>query len=252
MPPGQIRAVRIVGEVKVVHSSNPAAIELHNNDALAQGDIVTTAKDSSVVLVFSNGSTINLGQDSRMAVDEFLQDPFSQEVKVSQLTNEPSASHTKLTLTYGELVGNVKKLHGESSFLVQTPVGAAGIRGTTFRLVYRPSGTGQAFFTLSTASGEVIFQGATGAPVPVPANKEVDIQVTVDAAGNVQSTQVTSQDISPEAAQVIEQQVTQAVDSIKDTVFPTTQNAPGGNQPPATPPPPQPPPNTTPGDGQTG
>ena len=114
------------------------------------------------MLVFSNGSTVNLAQDSHLAIDQFLQDPFGQEIKVADLKGEPSTSHTKLNLTYGELVGNVKKLKGDSSFLVQTPVGAAGIRGTTFMITYRPSGTGQAFFSLSTASGDIIFQGTTG------------------------------------------------------------------------------------------
>ncbi len=252
-PVGQIRAVRIVGDVKVTHGASQTTAALRDNDSLTQGDIIVTAKASSVVLVFSNGSTINLGQDSRMAIDEFLQDPFSQDIKVSELNAEPSKSQTKLALTYGELVGNVKKLHGDSSFLVQTPVGAAGIRGTTFRLVYRPSGTGQAFFTLSTASGEVIFQGTTGSPVPVPANQEVDIQVTInEVTGAVESVQVVSKDISPDAAQAIEQQVTQALDSTKDTVFPANPAPSGEAQPPPPPPTTVEPPPTTPGSGETG
>jgi hypothetical protein len=254
-PVGQIRAVRIVGDVTVTHGSTQTTAALRDNDSLTQGDIVTTAKGSSVVLVFSNGSTINLGQDSRMSIDEFLQDPFSQDVKVSELADEPSKSQTKLALTYGELVGNVKKLHSDSSFLVQTPVGAAGIRGTTFRLVYRPTGSGQAFFTLSTASGEMIFQGTSGTPIPVPANKEVDIQVTInDATGAIESVQVTSKDITPEAAQLIEQAVTQVLESTKDTVFPGTgtPSEEGQQQQPPAPPPPEPPPPTTPGDGSVG
>ncbi len=256
---GQIKAVRVMGDVKVVRSPGNTTIALHDNDAVTQGDVVITAKESSVVLVFSNGSTVNLAQDSKLAIDQFLQDPFGQEVKVADLKEEPSASHTKLNLTYGELVGNVKKLKGDSSFLVQTPVGAAGIRGTTFLLTYRPSGTGQAFFSLSTASGEIIFQGTTGEPVPIAAGKAVQVQVTIDdATGAIQSVQVQAQDISPEAQQTIATQVTQALESLQTTTF----------TPPPPPPPPeqqqqqdqqqqqqqqqQTPPRTTPGDGQTG
>ena len=188
---GRIKAVRVVGDVKVVRGADKSTVALHDNDSLTQGDTVITAKEASVVLVFSNGSTVNLAQDSHLAIDQFLQDPFGQEIKVADLKGEPSTSHTKLNLTYGELVGNVKKLKGDSSFLVQTPVGAAGIRGTTFMITYRPSGTGQAFFSLSTASGDIIFQGTTGSPVPVPADKAVEVQVTIDTTtGAVQSVQV--------------------------------------------------------------
>jgi hypothetical protein len=251
-PPGQIKAVRVMGQVTVTRAADNATIALQNNAALTQGDVVTTAKNASVVLVFSNGSTVSLGQDSKLAVDEFLQDPFAEAVKVSQIKEEPSTSHTKLNLTYGELVGNVKKLKGASSFLVQTPVGAAGIRGTTFRLVYRPSGAGQAFFTLSTATGEVIFQGSTGTPVPVSENKEVVVQVTInDATGAVESVQVTSTNISAEAAQAIAQQVAEALQSVDATVFDNIEATPP-ERPTAPPPETQTPPRTTAGAGTSG
>jgi hypothetical protein len=261
---GQIKAVRVVGQVLVAHAADKTPVAVQNNDALAQGDVITTAKSASVVLVFSNGSTVNLGQESKLAIDEFLQDPFGAEVRVGELKEEPSRSRTKLNLTYGELVGSVKKLRGASSFLVQTPVGAAGIRGTIFRLVYRPTGTGQAIFTLSTTAGEVIFQGTTGAPVAVGENKEVVVEVKIDdATGAILSVEVKSQDVTPAEHQIIEQQVTQALESLQTTVFTpeTPPESPPAEQSQATPqsapapapPPPAPePPRTTPGDGQTG
>jgi hypothetical protein len=253
---GRIKAVRVVGDVKAVRGADKSTVALHDNDVLTQGDTVITAKEASVVLVFSNGSTVNLAQDSHLAIDQFLQDPFGQEIKVADLKDEPSTSHTKLNLTYGELVGNVKKLKGDSSFLVQTPVGAAGIRGTTFLITYRPTGTGQAFFSLSTASGEIIFQGTTGEPVPVPANKAIEVQVTVDSTtGAVQSVQVVSQDISPAAKQTIETQITQALATVQTTTFtsPTTPApTPPAPEPPQNPVQPETQPRTTPGDGQTG
>ncbi len=250
--PGQIRAVRVVGEVSVTHGADKTAIAVHDDDSLAQGDVVTTAKASSVVLVFSNGSTLSIGQSSRLAIDQFLQDPFGQNVKVAELEAEPSTSHTKLNLAYGELVGNVKKLQGASSFLVQTPVGAAGIRGTTFRLVYRPAGNGLAFFTISMASGEIMFQGITGVPVPIPAGQEAVVEATVNSAtGAVESINVSSHGIPPETQQLIEQQVAQTLQAIKDLTFSSGFGSPNGPQPPP-PPPPQDSPRTTPGDGQAG
>jgi len=215
----QIKAARVVGQVTVARADATTAM-LNNNDPLSHGDVVITAKASSVVLVFSNGSTVSLGPDSKLAVDEFTQDPFDKDVKLTDLTEEPTTSQTKLNLTYGELVGNVKKLKGASTFQVQTPVGAAGIRGTTFRLVYRPTGNGQAFFSLSTGSGIVIFQGTTGVPIPVEANREVDIQVKInERTGQVESVQVTTQGISDEAKQAIEQAVTEAIQALEAAVF---------------------------------
>lgn len=268
-PRGQIKAVRVVGQVLVTRAPDQAPAALQNNAVLVQGDIVTTAKNASVVLVFSNGSTVNLGPESRLAIDEFLQDPFGAEIKVGDLKEEPSRSRTKLNLTYGELVGSVKPLKGASSFLVQTPVGAAGIRGTIFRLIYRPSGTGKAFFTLSTTSGQVIFQGTTGTPVAVGEDQEVMVEAEIDeATGAVQSVTVKSQEVAPAEKLIIEQQVKQALESLQTLTFvspaapespppqetpPAEQKAAAQESAPVPAPPPVPePPRTTPGDGQAG
>lgn len=168
MPPGQIVTAKVSGSVSMV--LNGTTTSLKNGDVISQTATVTTAADSSVILVFSNGATTQLGSETILVIEQFLQDPFAETVKVSQLQAEPTRSRTRLNLTKGELIGNVLKLnHAQgSSFTVQTPVGAAGIRGTTFRIVFRPTGTGQAFavFSLSTVEGNVNFQqGATAEQV---------------------------------------------------------------------------------------
>ena len=170
---GQVEVVKLSGKVDMVLNGQTTALKL--NDRVPQKAKIVTAIDASVVLAFSNGASTQLGSDTELVIDEYLQDPFAETVKVAALTDEPSVSRTKLSLNRGELVGNVKKLKYErgSSFSVQTPVGAAGIRGTTFRIVFRPQGTGQAFFTLSTASGIVAFEqpsaGTSGATTSTPA-----------------------------------------------------------------------------------
>lgn len=170
---GQVEVVKLSGKVDMVLNGQTTALKL--NDRVPQKAKIVTAIDASVVLAFSNGASTQLGSDTELVIDEYLQDPFAETVKVAALTDEPTVSRTKLSLNRGELVGNVKKLKYErgSSFSVQTPVGAAGIRGTTFRIVFRPQGTGQAFFTLSTASGIVAFEhpnaGPSGATTTTPA-----------------------------------------------------------------------------------
>ena len=183
--PGRIVLARVNPEVTVTNKATVAT----NAMEIAQNYSVTTGKAGSVVLVFSNGSTINLKSDSVLDIEQYLQDPLEREFNPETAINEPTVSNTKLNLTRGELVGNVKKLNKDknSSFSVQTPVGAAGIRGTTFRIVYRPSGTGTAFFSLTTTEGNVELQAAGTVAIPVASNpsagesaKEVVIQVEVN------------------------------------------------------------------------
>ena len=101
-----------------------------------------------------NGSSVRIGADSRLAIEEFKMDPLAAPISnPSALKAEPSKSKTVLNLSYGEMVGDVKKLNSSSSYSIKTPVGAAGIRGTIYRIVFRPSSDGKAFFTISTAGG---------------------------------------------------------------------------------------------------
>jgi hypothetical protein len=267
--PGLIKAVKVQGEVYKL-TTDGQSVKLTEGAILTESDTVTTGKASSVVLVFMNGSSIKLAQDSKLAVDEFKMDPEETSIKVSTLEREPSVSKTQLSLTYGEMVGEVKHLNrdGGSYFNIKTPVGAAGIRGTTFRIVFRPTGDGKAFnFTLSTAEGVVLFTGTTqgAGGVDVPQNKEVVVTGQIDPVTHqVTSMQVSDvQNISPAAMLQINGAIGDAISQAQQiTVFtPTEQQnppAPPANGPqngPGTPPDPfvnPPPPNLTPGDGSGG
>ncbi len=192
-PQGQIKAVRVRGEVFATIKATQVRSTLADNTFITDGTTVTTGKGASVVLVFSNGATINLGTDSALDIDRFTQDAFTTGFNAATITEEPTTSTTRLHLAHGELVSKVAKLHQSngSSFIVDTPVGAAGIRGTTFRIVFIPDGAGHATFTLTTLEGNVAVTLATGtvnAPaVSVTNGQEVSVAATVttDAAGNV-------------------------------------------------------------------
>ncbi|MDB6169117.1 MAG: hypothetical protein JWM88_1981 [Verrucomicrobia bacterium] len=258
---GRIVAAKVRGTVTAVNTADNSRRDLKDNDAISEKYVVTTAQNSSVILVFSNGSTINLAQDSTLSIEQFLQDPFATSYSMATATSEPSTSTTKLTLSRGELVGNVKHLNavGGSSFSVNTPVGAAGIRGTTFRIVFRPDSSGKAFFTLSTAEGEVILTGTTAQQVQVASGKEVvvTVDVTVDASGKITVTAppvVQTQDISAANQAVIAAAAQEIIVTHADIVF---TSATTSNSTPPPPPPPDAPPTavqdqqkTTSGDGK--
>ena len=244
---GQIKAVKVAGQVTKVSASG-ATTPLKDGDSLVETDAVVTGKGGSVVLVLSNGSSVKVGSDSRLAIDEFKMDPLAAEVKLSDLKEEPSVSQTKLNLAYGEMVGDVKKLNKSSSYSIKTPVGAAGIRGTIYRIVFRPGTDGKAFFTVSTAEGLVVMEGVSSVSVPIAEGKEVVVEVDTNSPS---TPKVVTQDI-PEASKAIitteSQSITQAVAA---TVIPPTP-PPTPPTPPAPPPPPPadptpPPPTLTPG-----
>ncbi len=184
--PGRIVAAKVTGAVTAIDLATQATRTLATSEVVSQQTRIVTGAGASVILVFSNGASLNVGADSSMDIEEFLQDPFQTEVAMATLEAEPTSSTTSVRLTRGELVGNVKKLNqaGGSTFTVNTPVGAAGIRGTTFRIVFRPDSSGRVFFTLSTAEGVVLFEAPAAADVSVETGNEVtvSVDVTVDEA----------------------------------------------------------------------
>ena len=179
---GQIQAASVEGQVLKLVNSAPA-VPVKDGDQLTESDTITTGANSGVVLVFMNGSSVKLGADSRLAIDEFKMDPLAEDVKMADLKDrkkgEPSISRTNLNLVYGDMVGDVKHLNKSSSYSIKTPAGAAGIRGTIYRIVFRPDANGKAFFTVSTAEGLVVMQGVTAVEIPIPVGKEVVVTVDI-------------------------------------------------------------------------
>lgn len=225
---GAIKAVRLSGTVTKIAHGATATEPLTEGAPLIETDTVVTGADSGVVLVFANGASIKLGANSRLAIEEFKMDPLADDIAVANLEREPNVSKTRLNLAYGEMVGNVKKLNKQagSEFDIKTPVGAAGIRGTTFRIVMRFEASGQVTFTLSTSEGTVAFTGTvqiagsgtttqdgTAQEVAVADGQEVTAVATVNPTTNqITNVQVSStQAISPAAAEAITTAVTQAI-----------------------------------------
>jgi len=188
---GRIIAAKVVGDVTVTDVRDPLRPrKLSDRDEVTEDQIINTGDNARVLLVFSNGATVNLAAKSTLSIETFLQDPFAQPVKVSELVNEPTTSITKLNLVRGELMSNVKHLRQDkgSSFSVQTPVGAAGIRGTTFQILYRPAGTA-ASFALRMVEGKIGLDFAgRSRPVDVEKDQQVVLDsIPLDASGRVLS-----------------------------------------------------------------
>ena len=134
---GRIVVAKVKGTVTGLNKTDNSSRTLHDSDAISQGFVVSTAEKSSAVLLFDNGSALNLGPNTTLSIDEFLIDPFDPKNAVADAKEEPSTSVTTLSLARGEVVGSVKHLHRDngSSYTVNTPVGAAGIRGTNYAAI---------------------------------------------------------------------------------------------------------------------
>lgn len=137
---GRISVVLVTGEVYIFTAGETYRITLRTGSLITEGQMIATGPKASVMLAFSNGATVTIGEKSLVELDEFTQHPFSAMFKMSEATAEPSNSQTRLDLVRGELIANVKKLNKEegSNFEIKTPLGVAGIRGTTFQISYIP------------------------------------------------------------------------------------------------------------------
>ena len=101
--------------------------------------IIKTGNDSSVSLLFTNGSIGNLNENSSMMLKDFWQSEIRPSNRpVNEQVEEVSLSRIHLELELGDLVVKVKKLSRSSNFRIDTSLGVAGIRGTSFRISSTP------------------------------------------------------------------------------------------------------------------
>ncbi|MGF1451715.1 MAG: FecR domain-containing protein [Opitutales bacterium] len=134
---GTVKAFMVRGEVRLVNNATGRSTPLMRGQEFPDGFTVVTSRGSTALLLFSNGASINLGPDSRLNVSEFLQQSYNPSLgSYATLDADPSLSRTELRLDYGELTGEVRELREESNFDVNTPTGAAGIRGTLFTVTH--------------------------------------------------------------------------------------------------------------------
>lgn len=227
---GVVKVAKIVGEVYQTDVSSGLKTRLALNSLVVDGQVIETGQNSYVVLVLSNGAIVNVKGDSRLEIDQFLQNPFAQDFKIRSATHEPSTSATRLILRKGEIFSQVKKLNREagSSFTVETPVGAAGIRGTAFRVAYVPFGR-FAQYTLSMAEGLIRFSPFRGKSLDVPAGKEVSFLTELDSSQRPVSISETveTKDVTGANQATMQQALTEALGAAISVEFPAASGPAG-------------------------
>lgn len=189
MSEGTVKVFSVRGDVNLVNKANGRTQPLQRGMEFSdgtQGMQVVTGANSTALLLFSNGSAVTVQPQSEFTVNEFLQADFDPAAGTFlRLTEDPSVSKTDLYLEDGTIAGQVKRLQEGSEYVVNTPTGSAGIRGTDYVVTVTQSG-GQTFTTITNASGDVVAI-SEGNPFSVPVGESVTISAdrVVDSQGNV-------------------------------------------------------------------
>jgi len=237
--PGNVVIAKIKGDVNVIGADGKSAAAKEGMK-ITQGSTIVTGADGSATLLFSNGSLINLGKESKLKVDEFTQKPAAAVAGVM----EKGVSRTLLNLSQGEVTGNVNKLNPDSVYEIKTPVGVAGIRGTKFIITIRKDPKTNSYKAVfSVGSGKIEVNIGSGAGQLLGDSDSLIITADVNMTTGV----VTVQNKQIGQITAAELQI------LKNLARPPNSTLPGGettHRPPPPPPPPPPPANPTPGAGQ--
>lgn len=220
---GNIHVIKVKGAPTLVDEGDKSTTELKEGVYVKQGHVIKTGKGEQAVLLFSNGTVITIEPNSTFSIDKFLQVPFdSTKVDYAKAKNEPSISQTKVTVSEGSIVGDVAKLNKGSTFNIGTPVGVAGIRGTTIRITVTKTSTG-ATVSVQLPEGVADFSSLNGQTVTLTDGKQVTFSLNTTTGNlDVSSVSPITQAEAAEIAQLVEQSQRDIPDSPFSSLDPNT------------------------------
>ncbi|GAA4347288.1 FecR domain-containing protein [Kangiella taiwanensis] len=130
--PTEVEVTAINGTAHYVRRGIKEQLKLEHQ--LVLDDILLTDKDSSVALLFADGSELLLGENSELVFD------------VQTKWGETGMVDSRMRLMKGSAEGRVRPLIGPgANFEVQTPSAVATVRGTEFRVRVDESDSGIVF-----------------------------------------------------------------------------------------------------------
>jgi FecR protein len=188
---------RVASTTGVATWTNPAdgkVAALKEGQMLAEGAAIITQDGASVVLVFASGATVTVGEKTDMVIRKFSQESFDAS-STNTAVEEPSVSQTEIMLNRGTVTNKVAKLRAPSTYVVKTPVGAAGVRGTIFQVVYDPT---EKVLRILTAEGLVVFTSLSNQETPVPGGTKIVINFEVSPEGVITLGDVIEGVLTPE------------------------------------------------------
>ena len=178
--PGAVVVVDVTGEATagVGDQRNP----IKADDRLRVGSTIATERRSLATIVLSNGTTLRLGSESELEVEEFGQAPVSGSLKFNELKEEPTISRTRLRLLRGDVTVDVKplKVSRGSSFMLTMIAGTVRLAEGTFQARVRMSDLGLGVCTFELDKGAAEFEVVGGAFTPVAAGRKLAFAIELD------------------------------------------------------------------------
>lgn len=108
------------GDVSVLRGSENLALK--KSDKLLQGDMIETAADATVGIIFNDGTALSIGPKSLISIDSYIFEPSKQQYDFKLNMKKGLANFES---------GKIGKLAPES-VKFKIPDGVIGIRGTKF------------------------------------------------------------------------------------------------------------------------
>lgn len=155
---------RAVGNASIVVKTVTGTIEdnIHKiklQDDLYHNELIETHEESATEITFLDDTTISLGPNASIVLDEFVYDP------------DPSASSFVVTVTEGAMRFTSGVLPSDA-YKIHTPVATIGIRGTVIDLIVdrrtEEDGTVRTSVDLSVIEGEADMINCEGDVTHVP------------------------------------------------------------------------------------
>jgi VCBS repeat-containing protein len=202
--PAQPAGQPIIGRVDALSGSatvvrNGVTVALNVGDNVRRGDVVQTSGDSSVAIVFADGSTFSLNANARMVLDNFV-------YQAGGAGNTALISLVQGTFSF--VAGQVAKT-GEMR--VETPVATMGIRGTAVLVEISASDGTTRFAVMVEPDGTTgsfnIYNKSTGALIATVNNSQTGWVLTPVGAQQVTATPFTKSATELAQEQAIVQQI---------------------------------------------
>ena len=198
-PKGKVYVASVKGGAKIRVGDKIESLSAKST-YLAEGTLIETDSDSSVSLVFSNGTSVTLEPNTRIEVKQMTQEAFTPTQGDSQV--EPSISKMQLVVAFGAVSLSTSQLVAGSSMTVRTSDATVNVRSGSMVIEAAENSTKVSLLTgeatvqagttnlggsaIGPGDQAVVRQGALGQPtapevakIPAPEKTKLDDQVAV-------------------------------------------------------------------------
>ncbi|MCX6974630.1 MAG: tetratricopeptide repeat protein [Verrucomicrobia bacterium] len=234
LEPGFTIVADFAGDPKLIDKASDNPRPLQKGEKIPPSATIQSGTGGRVDLAMSNGALVQLLDNSKLAIGEFLQDPIkfvfsdgsfflTQEVDPpvnstnssevietsaaawNKLPTEPTTSKCKLLLSEGTIVGNSKKLQKTSKLEIETPIGTADIRGATWRFTVSPTDKANEFRgVIQISNGSIFFTKPDGTgSVSIADGYSLQFSAKVADQGNVVFYALSATPMSAESIQTL-------------------------------------------------